>query len=114
MAKTIDVLVAEITIAERRLLKLIKPLRKRLKPFELFVAWDADNKEWFIYPPKSKDGIIVRFERDSRHIVICRPAASQGDSSVYLSEVRYKKLMTLPNNELAAYFKAWHRNTTKG
>ena len=59
-------------------------------------------------------GIIVRFERDSRHIVICRPAVRQGDSSVYLSEVRYKKLMTLPNSELAAYFKAWHRNTTKG
>lgn len=57
-------------------------------------------------------GIIVRFERKTRHICICRPAASQGDSSVYLSEVRYKKLMTLPNSELAAYFKAWHRNTT--
>lgn len=59
-------------------------------------------------------GIIVRFERDTRHIMICRPAVRQGDSSVYLSEVRYKKLMTLPNSELAAYFKAWHRNTTKG
>lgn len=57
-------------------------------------------------------GIIVRFERQTRHICICRPAASQGDCSVYLSEVRYKKLMTLPNNELAAYFKAWHRNAT--
>lgn len=55
-------------------------------------------------------GIIVRFERDSRHIVICRPAVSQGDCSVYLSEVRYKKLMTFNNSELAAYFKTWHRN----
>ena len=57
-------------------------------------------------------GIIVRFERDTRHIVICRPAVRQGDCSVYLSEVRYKKLMTLPNSDLAAYFKAWHRSHT--
>lgn len=57
-------------------------------------------------------GIIVRFERDTRHIVICRPAVRQGDCSVYLSEVRYKKLMTLPNSDLAAYFKVWHRSHT--
>ena len=57
-------------------------------------------------------GIIVRFDRDTRHIIICRPAVRQGDCSVYLSEVRYKKLMTLPNSDLAAYFKAWHRSHT--
>ena len=84
MAKTIDVLVAEITIAERRLLKLIKPLRKRLKPFELFVAWDADNKEWFIYPPKSKDGI-----------------------KFWLDDSRLKMLMNMSNAELIEYCDDW-------
>ena len=57
-------------------------------------------------------GIIVRFERDTRHIVICRPAVSSVDCSVYLSEVRYRKLMTFQNSELAAYFKTWHRHNT--
>lgn len=60
----------------------------------------------------NEHGIIVRFERETRHIVICRPASRQGDCSVYLSEVRYKKLMQLKNADLAAYFKAWHRDKT--
>lgn len=60
----------------------------------------------------NEHGIIVRFERETRHIVICRPASRQGDCSVYLSEVRYKKLMQLKNADLAAYLKAWHREKT--
>lgn len=84
MAKTIDVLVAEITIAERRLLNRVKPLRKRLKPFELLVSWDADNKEWFIHPPKSTGGI-----------------------KFWLNESRFKALMNMSNSELVKYCDDW-------
>ena len=62
----------------------------------------------------NEHGIIVRFERDTRHIVICRPASRQGDCSVYLSEVTYKKLMRLKDDDLAAIFKGWHREQTSG
>ena len=74
--------------AVRRIKSYIKTLNKRL----------------------NAHGISVRFDRDSRHILICRPAVSQGECSIYLSEIRYRKLMTYNNSELAAYFKTWHRN----
>lgn len=84
MSKTIDVLVAEITIAERRLLKRVKPLRKRLKSFNLFVSWNADRKEWFIHQPNSKDAI-----------------------KFWLDESKLKELMDMSNTELIKYCDDW-------
>lgn len=48
MAKTMSALVADVQRAEKRLVKHVEPLNKRLNALNMHVYWDGDFKEWFI------------------------------------------------------------------
>lgn len=86
MPRTMGVIVAEIKAAERRLINRVKPLNQRLKAIDMHVYWDGEYKQWF----------INRFAANDR-----------GGISFWLDERKYKKLITMNDEQLLDYCKNW-------
>ena len=86
MSKTMSALIADIKTAEKRLIKHVQPLNKRLNALNMHVYWEGEHKEWF----------INRFA-----------ANDSGGISFWLDERKFKKLIAMDDSDLREYCENW-------
>lgn len=89
MSKTMSELINDVKAAERRLIKSVQPLNKRLADLDMHVYWEGYYQEWF----------INRFANNDR-----------SGMSFWLDGRKYNRLMAMSDEQLLEYCANWGKS----